>query len=284
MEEGGGNFLIPGHLITLFEESTLYEIALSIFAGLVICAIAGFVIRRAPGLVLPAGSGEDGQEAYIVSAVLGLLALLMGFTFSLALDRYEDRRELVLQEANALGTAYLRAQLLPEPARSDISAILSDYTDNRIDLAGQRKENFAELLATNDALLVDLWARTVAAVENAGATPITSQFVASINEVIDLDASRKNARAAKVPSAVYAVLFIYFMVAAAILGYVLTGFWSRLAAVFLFVLFTLSLLLIIDIDRPLVGELREDQLPMEQLRDFIAGAPPDRFATTRAGQ
>ena len=61
------------------------------------------------------GSG-DGGEGYGVSAILGLLALLTGFTFSLAIERFETRRELVLQHANAIGTAYLRVQLLPEPA------------------------------------------------------------------------------------------------------------------------------------------------------------------------
>lgn len=83
-------------------------------------------------------SGE-GQEAYIVSAVLGLLALLMGFTFSLAVDRYETRRALVLEEANAIGTAWLRAQLLEAPHRDRIGGILIAYADNRLALSKAKR-------------------------------------------------------------------------------------------------------------------------------------------------
>jgi len=277
MSGRGENILIPGRLVELFEHSSMLDIALAMFGGMVAAAIVGFLIRRVPGLLLPKGMGKDGQEAYVVSAVLGLLALLMGFTFSLALDRYEDRRELVLQEANAIGTAYLRAQLLPEPSRSQLSATLMAYTANRLDLSRPHDERFDALLAANDEMLVDLWAQTKQVPVIAGANPITGLFVASVNDVIDLDASRKNARASKVPSAVYAVLMIYILIAAAILGYSLIGFWARFAAVILFGLLNLSLLLILDIDRPLVGELREQQQPMEDLQAYFQTAPPARF-------
>src|SRR5215469_14965767 len=67
-------------------------------------------------------------DGFIVSAVLGLLALLLGFTFSLAIQRFEERRQLVMQEANAIGTAYLRAQLLDSPHRERLSRLIVDYT------------------------------------------------------------------------------------------------------------------------------------------------------------
>lgn len=217
-----------------------------------------------------------------MAAVLGLLALLLGFTFSLALDRYEQRRTLVLEESNAIGTAYLRTQLLPEPFRSDLSAALRDYAQVRIGLAGQHDADFTRLLARSDALLVTIWQRTLAAERSEGPTAISSLYAASINEVIDLDAARKNARMAKVPSAVYAALLVNLMISAAILGYVLFGFWARMSAVLLFVLFTLSFLLIIDIDRPLTGRLREQQTPMQSLLEFIDSNPPDRFGSGAA--
>ena len=109
--------------------------------------------------------GEDGGlEGYVVSAVLGLLALLMGFTFSLAVDRFETRRTLVLEEANAIGTTYLRAQLLEQPHRERISQLLVNYTDNRIALAKAPPDRVAPLLAANDRMLSDLWAATASAV------------------------------------------------------------------------------------------------------------------------
>jgi hypothetical protein len=272
----GENLLIPGALVQMFEQASLNTIWIALFGGMILAAAIGLTIRRAPSLILPS-KDEDGQEAYVVSAVLGLLALLMGFTFSLALSRYEDRRELVLGEANAIGTTYLRAQLLNEPDRSEVSSILVEYASTRLELAQVSGDRVEDLLARSDALLVRLWAETKQVPVNSGSTPITSLFVASVNEVIDLDAARKNARAAKVPSAVYAVLMIYILISAAILGYSLVGFWARLAAIVLFLLLNLSMILIVDIDRPLVGMLREQQKPMEDLVAYFQTAPPERF-------
>ena len=85
--------------------------------------------------ILQTTTEVKGQESYVVSAVLGLLALLLAFTFSLATDRFEARRVLVLEESNAIGTAFLRTQLLGEPHRARLSQLLIEYTDNRIVLA-----------------------------------------------------------------------------------------------------------------------------------------------------
>src|SRR5262249_40310966 len=135
---------------------------------LAMCVTAGLGImlqvRIGRGQAEADKGSSDGQEGYIVSAVLGLLALLLGFTFSLSVDRFDTRRHLVLEEANAIGTVYLRAQLLPEPHRSRTSNLLIRYTDNRIALAetapGQVQDR---LLANSDALLTDLWSATAAA-------------------------------------------------------------------------------------------------------------------------
>src|SRR5215469_2478248 len=78
---------------------------------------------------------SEGQEGYIVSGVLGLLALIMGFTLAMSVERFEARRQVVLEEANAIGTAYLRSQLLGEPHRTRLSRLLVEYTDNRLVLA-----------------------------------------------------------------------------------------------------------------------------------------------------
>lgn len=227
----------------------------------------------------PSGSrsGEGGLEGYVVSAVLGLLALLMGFTFSLAVDRFEMRRALVLEEANAIGTAYLRAQLLPEPHRARIGQLLVNYTDNRINLAKAPPDRIPPLLAVNDQMLTDLWAATASAFVTIKGLDFSSTFVDSVNNVIDLDAARKTARTARVPAEVFFVLFVYLIVTAGVLGYVFVGNRGRGAAAFMLVLLTLSLLLILDIDRPNKGGVREAQTPMEQLRASFKAQPPAVF-------
>ncbi len=227
----------------------------------------------------PSGSrgGEGGLEGYVVSAVLGLLALLMGFTFSLAVDRFEMRRALVLEEANAIGTAYLRAQLLQEPHRTRIGRLLVNYTDNRILLGQAPPDRVPPLLAANDRMLTDLWAATASAFVTIKDLDFSSTFVDSVNNVIDLDAARKTARLARVPAEVFFVLFVYLIVTAGVLGYVFVGNRGRGAAAFMLALLTLSLLLILDIDRPNKGGVREAQTPMEQLKASFKTQPPAVF-------
>jgi len=220
----------------------------------------------------------EGQEGYMVSAVLGLLALLTGFTFALAVDRFETRRALVLEEANAIGTAYLRTQLLDEPHRTRISRMLVQYTDNRILLSAAKPDEAGRrLLETNDRLVTDFWVATVAAFPSIRGLEFSSAYLDSMNAMIDLDAARKAIRGTKVPTGVHGVLFIYILITAGVLGYVLVGPRGRAAAAFLYVLITMSLLLILDIDRPTTGMITESQGPMLRLRETLATQPPAVF-------
>ncbi|HPU16762.1 MAG TPA: hypothetical protein PK808_11795, partial [Polymorphobacter sp.] len=115
-------------LSTWLEEGNLLLKGGILLALMVLAALAGNQLReyqdRRRTRRDKTPTGIDGQEGYITSAVLGLLALLMGFTFALAVDRFETRRVLVIAEANAIGSAYLRAQLLPEPHRTRVSGLL----------------------------------------------------------------------------------------------------------------------------------------------------------------
>jgi hypothetical protein len=98
-----------------------------------------------------------------------------------------------------------------------------------------------------------------------------------MNNLIDLDSARKAARLARVPSEVFFILFVYIIAAAGVLGYVLVTSRARAAASVLFLLFVLSLLLIVDIDRPTTGGINESQGPMQVLRASLAEQPPAIF-------
>jgi len=249
---------------------------LLLFLAMCLSAGAGAALRLAQRRGPHVETGSEGQQSYIVSAVLGLLALLMGFTFSLAVDRFEARRHLVLEEANAIGTAYLRAQLLSEPHRTRMSDILRRYVDNRIALAQAGPWHSSAFLARNDALVTDMWTATSAAFPTIQGLDFSSTYLNSVNAVIDLDAARKAARMARVPAEVFAVLLVYLITTAGVLGYVLKGAAGKAAGAFLLALFALSLALIVDIDRPTLGGIVESQGPMEALRKSLA-APPSVF-------
>ncbi|MFK4875030.1 hypothetical protein [Novosphingobium sp. ZW T3_23] len=226
---------------------------------------------------------DDDVNGAIVPAVLGLLALLLGFTFALAIDRFETRRALVLEEANAIGTAYLQAQVLPQPHRERVSALLVRYTDNRVVLARtEAPEDRRQRLADNDRTVNDIWAATLAGFDSIKGLDMSSAFVSSINAVIDLDTSRKTGRMAHVPEEVFWVLIVYVLVTAAILGYTMRTRSSFHLACVMHVLVVMSLMLIIDIDRPAAGGIRESQFPMELLSKSMHAEPRaayDRWRT-----
>lgn len=226
---------------------------------------------------------DDDVNGAIVPAVLGLLALLLGFTFALAIDRFETRRALVLEEANAIGTAYLQAQVLPQPHRERVSTLLVRYTDNRVVLARtEAPEDRRQRLADNDRTVNDIWAATLAGFDSIKGLDMSSAFVSSINAVIDLDTSRKTGRMAHVPEEVFWVLIVYVLVTAAILGYTMRTRSSFRLACVMHVLVVMSLMLIIDIDRPAAGGIRESQFPMELLSKSMHAEPRaayDRWRT-----
>ncbi len=258
----------------------LPAIAGLLFLCMLVAAVIGFSLRaRHQKSDAQTGRKDDteGQEGYVVSAVLGLLALLMGFTFSLAVDRFETRRARVLEEANAIGTTYLRTQLLGEPDRQRISGLLIRYVDNRIALADAPTAEIPRRLQTNDQILTDLWAATSAAFDNIKGLDFSSTYVESMNALIDMDSARKAARLAHVPDEIFTVLFIYLIVTCGVMGYVLTGTRGRISAAFLLILLTMSFTLIIDIDRPNLGGVRELQGPMEDLKASLAAQPPAVF-------
>jgi len=264
----------------LLLQSPFWLLGILILGAMIAAALIGWRARLWQNSAR-ANSPEDDigerQEGHIVAAVLGLLALLTGFTFALALERYDTRRERVLSEANAIGTTYLRTQLLAEPYRSRISSLLTDYADTRLQLASASRTNEARLLHRNDRSIIELWKATVAAFPTVKPYDFSNSYIEAMNAVIDSDAARKVARKAHVPSEVYLVLLLYQFGTGFVLGYVLVGRNGRISAILLIVLFSTALLLIIDIDRPTTGWIRESQAPMIRLQEFLHANPPSTF-------
>lgn len=202
----------------------------------------------------------------MVGGTLGLLAFMLAFTFGLAGSRYEDRRQVLLSEANAIGTTYLRAAMLPEPMRTETQNLLREYVDVRLEAVQPGKLDQA--IAKSEDLHNQLWAQAVAVTEK-DRSPITGLFIVSLNEVIDLHAKRVMAGLrSRVPGVIWIVLYVL-----AILTMVMMGYHSGLAhsrrsiAVIALVLgFSSVLFLIADLDRPGQGALRVSQQSMIDLR------------------
>ena len=160
----------------------------------------------------------------MVAATLGLVAFLLAFTFGLAASRFDLRRSLILDEANAIGTAYLRTSLLPEPHRSESRKLLREYVAFRS--VDAREDRIAESLARSEALHGQLWSRAVQASQAASSPVLASLYIQSLNEVIDLHSKRialglRN----RIPATIWAALYFVSCVGLAVMGY-LRG-WPR---------------------------------------------------------
>ena len=230
----------------------------------------GFWLGRR--LYLKQDEPRKGQISGIRGAMLGLLALLLGFTFAMAASRYEMRRSLVLQEANAIGTTYLRASFLPEAHRQDVQDLLRRYVDARIefyevmaDKSGQQAEEEA-----TSRIQRELWSHAVAAGKEAP-TPIVATFVTSLNETIDLDAARLNALRTHVPGAVWLLVLMVAACGCCVSGYGAgaSGARNGFTNVALPLLIAVAITLMADLDRPRGGIIGISQQPLYDLKQTL---------------
>ncbi|MFO0690043.1 MAG: hypothetical protein U0900_15205 [Myxococcota bacterium] len=212
------------------------------------------------------------QIGGIQGAILGLLGLLLGFTFSMAVTRFETRRDFVLREANVIGTTWLRADLLPEAHRTAAKALLKRFVDVRVEY--QRVTDDAARLAEGLRVCAEienaLWQQALEAVREAP-TPITAMFINSLNEMIDTDPARETAGRNEIPSAVWLLLLIVAGAGCFTTAYGsgAAGARSAFTAAILPLLITVVIVLIFDLMHPHQGIVSIDQKPMLDLQQRI---------------
>lgn len=216
--------------------------------------------------------GRKTQIGGVQGAVLGLLGLLLGFTFAMAVSHYDGRRGLVLKEANAIGTTWLRASLLPEAQVAPVKELLRRYTEARLNYQRLADDpaKLAEGLRVCAGLQAELWTHATAAAKEAP-TPITATFIVALNETIDVDAERLAAGRARIPAGVW---LLVIMVAACgcfttSYGAGAEGERSTLGGVFLPLLFTVVIVLIFDLSHSRQGMITVSQQPMVDLLQSI---------------
>lgn len=209
----------------------------------------------------------------VVASILGLLAFMLGFTFNVAINRYDDRREAVLNEANAIGTTYLRADFMDNQARDTSRKLLREYVQLRVDGILPTPE-FQKVIDRSEEIQNELWnGATKLAKEHP--TPISGLYVSTLNEVIDMHSKRITLGLhSRVPLSVWLVLFAVSALAMLSVGFYfgLTGNRSWAETIVLIVTFALVMLLVADLDRPHEGLIKASQQPMIDLHKQLG--PP----------
>jgi hypothetical protein len=241
----------------------------------VVSAVLLLAASEAGRFIGTRASGRGGDDvSTLESAILGLLALMIGFTFAMTLSRFEARRDAVLAEANAIGTTALRARLLPSPHNIEINKLLREYVKVRLDVT-QRIASAAELNAAivrSSEIHEALWQQTKLVVAKDNGMVPTGLFIQTLNEMIDDHAKRLEALRNRVPNIVLVALYGVAFVACALVGYGngLETHRVRLPFYITALLIAGVILLIQDLDRPTAGFIKTSQQPMIDTAASIA--------------
>jgi hypothetical protein len=209
----------------------------------------------------------SGQVGAIQGALLGLLGLLLAFSFSAAGARFLERQDLIVSEANAIGTAYLRADLVDEPHRSELRATLKRYTEHRLAVSARLHSGVQPSdLEEAERLHARMWSAAVAGVTARPASTIA--VLPPVNEVIDLHSTRLAAGRKHVPLIVLVLLLSCSMLAVGVIGFGCgMGGGRRVAmTVPLAVVIASSLWITIDLDHPRAGLMQISDAPLRELK------------------
>jgi hypothetical protein len=216
---------------------------------------------------------ENKGLSTINGALLGLLALLLGFTFSMSNSRFDNRRSILIEEANAIGTVILRTDVYPDSMRQLLRGHLKEYVEARIAFfeAGMDKEKIWEQHILSGKISSKIWevAANHAQVDNVPAR--TSQLLVALNEMIDLTTTRRAVGEATIPDSIMYFLFVLCLGTSFLLGYankdkcdwvVIIGFSLMLSA---------TVFTIIDLDRPRSGLIKMDSFNQKivELREMF---------------
>jgi hypothetical protein len=211
---------------------------------------------------------DKDEYGVVLGATLTLLGLLIGFSFSMAISRYDQRKDYEEEEANAIGTEYQRAELLPDAARSVVQAQLVEYLDLRIRRYNSHASaDVTELMAKTTQMQNEMWS-TIRNSAMATRDPVTATVVTGMNDVINRQGYTQAARWKRIPTPAWALMIVMGLFSSFLIGY---GEKKAHWAVFLIVpvVIAASFLLIADVDSPQGGLIRVAPQNLMSLADSL---------------
>jgi hypothetical protein len=216
--------------------------------------------------------GENREEfLFILGGTLTLLGLIIGFTFSMAVSRYDLRKQYEEQEANTIGTEYSRVDLLPSADAAKVHALLINYLDQRIlHYETTSNQQLEQIDSQTERLQQDLWS-SVAATAAVQPTPVNTLILSGMNEAIDSQGYAQAASWNRIPIAAWSLLTIISMFCNFLVGYSLSEKRAFLSLI-LPIALSASLIFIVDIDSPRSGMIHVRPQNLESLADSLRRA------------
>ena len=208
-------------------------------------------------------SGKKDQGELVLTSMYALLGLVLAFTYAFTLSRADMRKQAVIEEANAIGTAFLRAGLVPEPSRTDLRKVLLDYAKTRVVKVGMfsSPDQMRKTLASTLQAQSKIWPLTEQMVKSKPAGPVEVSIVQSINEVIDMHTKRLAVNLDRLPGVVLIMLLSLSCTSLAITGFSagISGRINRFGLILLIFVLAFVMLIITDFDRPIRGFVQVSQ-------------------------
>jgi hypothetical protein len=207
----------------------------------------------------------------IEAAMLALIGLLLAFSLNLALAHYDARRHLLVDEVNAIGTAWLRSGICPEPTRTELRSKLRDYTESRAVLFERARYSQIPASEKGDDLRDAIWNEAVTLAKSDDRSIQTGLLIDSLNAMIDMHTRRDDANVHQVPALVWWLLIVDTILAMGTVGFN-DGQGSRQnlpARVALTIALSATLALTLDLDRPRRGLIQVSQEPMRALYESM---------------
>ena len=222
-------------------------------------------------------AAEEPALDAMTGATLGLLAFLLAFMVSMATDRFDTRRQLEVDEASSIHTTYLQAGYLDEPYSSEIRALLVEYVDLRLGFtrASTVFSSIEEIIQRSEEIHQQLWSRAESVVAEHPGQDEIALFLDSLDEIIRIHIQRTNAAlSSRLPSAIVIGMYIVATLSMMMLGYHngYTGKRNIFSTLVLIGIFTIVMMLIVDLDRPEDGFLQVSQEALAELQRQI-GTP-----------
>lgn len=245
-------------------------LSLGVFAGISVCLEAGYRWSRHKR----DERAHEGTGA-IEGAVFGLLGLLLAFSFAGGTSRLDNRRELIVAEANAIGTAYLRLDVLEQPARMEIRALVRQYAGERIRAYQMIPDLRAaeQAIEQTGAIQEKIWAKAVAASQRAASPASAMLVLPAVNEMFDIATSRTVALHTQLPSLILSLLIAVTLLSALLAGYSMAkrGRRSTFHSLIYAVAITATIYAVADLDNPRSGLIRLDEADdaLVRLRDSM---------------
>jgi hypothetical protein len=239
-----------------------------VLSGFVVCGLIGVVLLSVEfghrlGVRQRSRSADDVPTVHpmIEASVFGLMGILIGFTFYGAGSRFDNRRDLAVKEANAIGTTYLRLDLLPAETRPGLQQDLRAYLKARLEVEEKIPDLKAVRVALDrsETLQSNLWKKVVAAARDVGPAE-KSLVLSSLNETIDITTDRTVALITHPPGAVYAMLALTVFTSSALAGYTMAASAVRdwMSTITIAVVLGVAVYVILDYEYPRIGLVRID--------------------------